>query len=111
LYADESQITEETHAGYAVNFQDESSYDYALKVTESWREDMHTLETALPSIARIPTLLLWGEDDQTIPADTALRLRQCFREVEFETLPGVGHLPYEEAPVDFNRCLLEFLER
>ncbi len=24
-------------------------------------------------------------------------------------MPGVGHLPYEEAPEEFNRVLLEFL--
>jgi pimeloyl-ACP methyl ester carboxylesterase len=111
LYAAGSRITEDTHAGYAVNFQDESSYDYALEVTGSWREDMQKLQAALPSIAGIPTLLIWGEDDQAVPASTALRLRQCFREVELATLPGIGHLPYEEAPADFNRCLLEFLER
>ncbi len=111
LYADEAQITPETHAGYAVNFQDESSYDYALKVAESWREDMQTLEDALPAVAAIPTLLLWGEEDQVIPADSGPRLRQCFRQAELEVLPGVGHVPYEEAPEDFNRCLLEFLER
>jgi len=25
-------------------------------------------------------------------------------------LPSVGHLPYEEAPEEFNRVLLEFLQ-
>jgi pimeloyl-ACP methyl ester carboxylesterase len=24
-------------------------------------------------------------------------------------LPGVGHLPYEESPTEFNRLLIEFL--
>ena len=111
LYSDGAQITPDTHAGYAVNYQDESSYDYALKVAESWRADMQTLEAALPKIAAIPTLLLWGEDDQMVPASTGERLRQCFSNVELKTFPGVGHLPYEESPLDFNRCLLEFLER
>lgn len=111
MYAGDFQITPETHAGYAVNFQDERSYDYALQVTESWQEDMQKLEAALPAIASLRTLLLWGAKDQTIPAATGLRLRECFREAAYEILPEAGHLPYEELPEDFNRRLLEFLER
>jgi len=26
-------------------------------------------------------------------------------------MPGIGHLPYEEAPEEFNRVLLDFLGR
>jgi pimeloyl-ACP methyl ester carboxylesterase len=111
MYANDTRITQETHTGYAVNFQDERCYDYSLEVAESWRQDMQTLEAALPSIHYIPALLLWGAEDQMIPASTGPRLKQCFREAEFELLPGVGHLPYEEAPTEFNRRLLAFLER
>jgi 4,5:9,10-diseco-3-hydroxy-5,9,17-trioxoandrosta-1(10),2-diene-4-oate hydrolase len=111
LYADDSLITPETHAGYAVNFQDERSYDYAIAVAESWREDMQTLKASLPAIRAIPTLLLWGAEDETIPAGTGQHLCECFRNPEFELLPGVGHMPYEEAPEEFNRCLLGFLEK
>lgn len=111
MYADDSLITPETHAGYAVNFQDERCYDYSLEVTESWRQDMERVAAALPSIHYIPALLLWGAEDQMIPASTGPRLQQCFREAELELLPGVGHLPYEEAPTEFNRRLLAFLEK
>jgi len=110
MYADESQITPETRAGYAVNFLDERSYDYALAVAASWREDMAKLEAVLSTIAHLPVLLLWGAQDQTIPAGTGARLMACFRDAQYVVLPGVGHMSYEEAPADFNRCLLQFLE-
>jgi pimeloyl-ACP methyl ester carboxylesterase len=110
MYSDELRITPETSAGYAVNFDDARSYEYALEVMRSWRPDMRQLEAALPSIASIRALLLWGADDETIPASSGLRLRECFRDAEYVVLPGVGHLPYEEAPAEFNRCLLQFLE-
>lgn len=110
MYSEEFDITAEARAGYAVNFLDERSYDYALAVAESWTRDMQTLEAALPAIYDIPALLLWGAQDQTVPVSSALRLQQCFRQAELEVLPGVGHLPYEEAPLEFNRRLLGFLE-
>jgi pimeloyl-ACP methyl ester carboxylesterase len=37
-------------------------------------------------------------------------LREFFRDAEYTVLPGVGHLPYEEAPEEFNRRVLRFLE-
>jgi pimeloyl-ACP methyl ester carboxylesterase len=111
MYADEANITPEARAGYAVNFQDERSYDYALAVAQSWKTDMQKLEAALPAISRIPALLLWGDKDETVPARSAARLQRCFRAAELEILPGIGHLPYEEAPEEFNRRVLRFLEQ
>ena len=46
---------------------------------------------------------------ETVPASSGLELRKCFSYAGFQVLPGVGHLPYEEAPAEFNRCLLLFL--
>jgi pimeloyl-ACP methyl ester carboxylesterase len=111
LYSDKSHITPQTREGYAVNLEDLRSYGYTMEVVRSWREDMKQLEAALPSIASIPAFLLWGADDQAVPASSGLRLRECFRDAEYVVLPGVGHLPYEEAPAEFNRRLLRFLDR
>ncbi len=110
MYSHGSRITAETRAGYAVNYGDARSYEYMQGVMRSWRPDMQQLEAALPSIASMPVLLLWGADDETVSASSGLRLRQCFSHPEFIVLPGVGHMPYEEAPAEFNRCLLQFLE-
>lgn len=110
MYADESRITPETRAGYAVNLDDSRSYEYALEVVRSWRPDMQELRLALPSIGSLPVLLLWGADDQVVSPDSGLRLRELFREAEYTVLPKVGHLPYEEAPEEFNRRVLGFLD-
>jgi len=110
MYADDSRITAETRAGYEVNLGDARSYEYALEVVRTWREDMQQLKAALPSIANIPALLLWGEQDQAVSCDSGVLLRECFRNAQYAVLPGVGHLPYEEAPEEFNRRVLQFLE-
>ena len=110
MYADESLITPETRAGYSVNLDDPRSYDYALEVVRTWRPDMQQLRAALDAIAGLRVLLLWGDDDRAVSASSGLLLRKCFQDSEYVTLPGVGHLPYEEAPAEFNRCVVDFLE-
>ncbi len=111
LYADGSRVTPETRAGYAVNLDDARSYDYALEVIRTWRADMRQLRAALHSISAIPVLLLWGKADPVVSAASGLLLRQFFRNVEYVVLPDVGHLPYEEAPGEFNRRVLRFLQK
>ena len=111
MYSDDSRITPETTAGYAVNLEDSRSYDYAVEVIRSWWPDMQQLRAALPSISMMPVLLLWGADDCAVPAPSGLLLRASFRNAEYVVLPGTGHLPYEEAPKQFNSSLLRFLEK
>jgi pimeloyl-ACP methyl ester carboxylesterase len=110
MYSDDSLITPETRAGYAVNLEDPRSYAYASEVIRTWRSDMQRLQAALHSIAAIPVLLLWGADDKAVSPASGLLLREFFRDVQYIVLPKVGHLPYEEAPADFNRLVLQFLE-
>jgi pimeloyl-ACP methyl ester carboxylesterase len=45
-----------------------------------------------------PTLLLWGEQDAMIPLSNAQDYLQAITGSRLVTLPGVGHLPQEEAP-------------
>jgi pimeloyl-ACP methyl ester carboxylesterase len=54
------------------------------------------LQPPAPFLARItaPTLLLWGQADQMIPVANAADYQRAMP----QALPGVGHLPQEEAP-------------
>ena len=110
MYADESRMTQEMRAGYELNLRDASSYEYALAVIRTWKEDMRQLRAALPSIADVPTLLLWGEQDHVVSPASGLQLQRHLRQARYQTMPGVGHMPYEEAPEQFNRAVLEFLD-
>jgi pimeloyl-ACP methyl ester carboxylesterase len=110
MYADDSRITPETRTGYEVNLGDPRSYNYVLEVVRTWRPDMEQLRSALHSIAAIPTLLLWGAEDGVVSPKSGLLLKQFFRHAQYTVLPNVGHLPYEEAPEEFNRLVLQFLD-
>jgi pimeloyl-ACP methyl ester carboxylesterase len=47
---------------------------------------------------RAPTLLLWGEQDRMIPFTNAADYAKAIPGAKLVPLPGVGHLPQEEAP-------------
>jgi pimeloyl-ACP methyl ester carboxylesterase len=46
----------------------------------------------------LPILIVWGEGDPIIPLDAARRATTGLADARWEILPGVGHLPMEEAP-------------
>jgi pimeloyl-ACP methyl ester carboxylesterase len=110
MYGDRKKLTPETRAGYRRIVQHSQSFDYALDVIKTWYSDMDALLGELPTIADIPTLLVWGSRDQTVPTKTAAELKKHFRNAQLVILPGSGHLPYEEDPEPFNRTVLSWLD-
>jgi pimeloyl-ACP methyl ester carboxylesterase len=111
LYGDPRLIPPGTLAGYSAAFRIPGTLNYGLGVVRSWNRDLTDLESALPRIASIPTLILWGSKDTAVSPDSAERLRKVFRHCEVETFDGVGHLPYEEVPERFNSSVMAFLSR
>jgi pimeloyl-ACP methyl ester carboxylesterase len=71
---------------------------------------MRKLEMALPTIAGIPALLIWGSRDRVIPLSSTPPLQRQFNNATLVVIEGAGHLPYEEMPEEFNRSVLEFLK-
>jgi pimeloyl-ACP methyl ester carboxylesterase len=111
LYGDPQRIRPGTLAGYSAAFKIPGTLKYGLGVVSSWNRDLADLEAALPGIANIPTLLLWGSEDRAVSPNSAQRLRRVFADCSVEIFAGVGHLPYEEVPEQFDRAVLEFLSR
>ncbi|HKW65692.1 MAG TPA: alpha/beta hydrolase [Terriglobales bacterium] len=110
MYGDPRRISPGTAEGYKAVLANSNAYEYPLCIVRCWREDMRKLEAALPRIAGIPTLLMWGSRDRVISPRTAAQLQRQFRDCRLLMLEGVGHLPYEETPEEFNRAVLDFLE-
>jgi len=52
---------------------------------------------------------MWGEKDPAVYASSAVRLAKYFPNSKVIIFRGIGHLPYEECPEEFNRALIEFL--
>jgi len=110
LYGDTRRIRPGTLEGYSAPLRRRpGSIDYGLRVLRSWERDLRELESALPHMANIPTLLIWGSLDAAVDPASAARLQQQFRNCRLLMLKGVGHLPYEEVPAEFSRAVAEFL--
>jgi pimeloyl-ACP methyl ester carboxylesterase len=109
LFGDPRRIRPGTLAGYSAAFKVPGTLNYGLGAVSSWNHDLEDLEAALPHIANVPTLVLWGSKDTAVSPASAARLRQSFKHCQVEIFDGVGHLPYEEVPDRFNSSVLGFL--
>lgn len=55
------------------------------------------------------TLLIWGEEDRMIPLPNAQDYLKALPKARLVSLPGVGHVPHEEAPAAGLAALKAFL--
>lgn len=60
---------------------------------------------------KVPVLLLWGEKDAMIPVGNAKDYLAALPDARLVVLPGVGHVPQEEAPEASLAPVLDFLGR
>ena len=68
----------------------------------SARDRLHLLES-------MPTLVVWGERDNTIPLAHGLATHQAVPHSQFRTLPRAAHFPHLEDPDGLADALLDFL--
>jgi len=111
LYADRSRIPPGTLEGYTAPLKIPGLFEHALSIVRTWTSDLRELEALLPKLAPIPTLLMWGSKDPAVYVSSLKPLAKFFPNSETVVFPGVGHLPYEECPKEFNEALIKFLRQ
>jgi len=109
LFGEGSKIPPDSLEGYRMPVGKNHAFHHAGRIIKNWTADLAELETALPKIRDYPTLLIWGTKDRAVDFQSAEPLRRNFRDARLVAFEGVGHLPYEEAPEDFNHALVAFL--
>ena len=109
MYGDPRRVTPETVEGYSRAIAIPGTIDALLGRVRNWKGNLAKVEEALPQVAHIPTLLLWGERDGAVYLSSAQQLMSRLQHAELHVIPGAGHLPYEEMPEEFNRVVIEFL--
>jgi pimeloyl-ACP methyl ester carboxylesterase len=82
---------------------------HVLSIIRCWFSEMARLRRALRRVARIPTLLVWGDNDATVSLASGLRLKRKLRGSKLIIMPGGGHTVFEESPDEANRMLLHWL--
>ncbi|MCQ3972488.1 MAG: alpha/beta hydrolase [Anaerolineae bacterium] len=68
-----------------------------------------TYEKQLQGIT-LPTLAIWGSNDQIVPVEQAKRLCQLMPNARLIVLENAGHACYKRATTEFHRHLLKFVE-
>ncbi len=97
VYSNEEKITTELIDRYFELFSREGNPDAFLIMVNktTYKDNTHRL-----SNIRVPTLILWGEDDKWIPLENAHRFLNLIPKARLVIYESVGHLPMEEEPDD-----------
>lgn len=77
----------------------------AVAGTRIVRGDMREMMHAI----RVPTLLVWGENDPLVPLQYGEAMQREIAESQLVVIPRAAHVAMWDAPDEFNRVLLEFL--
>lgn len=109
LFGDRAKIPSDSLEGYRIPVYKNCGFRHAGQILRRWTADLSELNLALPKIRDYTTLLIWGKKDRAVHFSSAEPLRRNFRDANLVAFEGVGHLPYEEAPEDFNSALIDFL--
>ena len=56
------------------------------------------------------TLIIWGDQDQLIPLESAYKFQEDLRSDTLVILKDVGHVPMEESPLESVASVIEFLK-
>jgi pimeloyl-ACP methyl ester carboxylesterase len=109
MFGDTAKIPADSLDGYRIPVIKNNAFRHGIRIVKNWTYDLAELRESLPKIRNYPTLLLWGTKDGAVHFKSAEPLRQNFCNANLIAFEGVGHLPYEEAPGEFNRALIGFL--
>lgn len=85
--------------------------DIPLSHSHPTWQTLGQIEDALPSLAQLPQLLVWGMQDWCFTPECLERFCQVWPEAEVHRLADVGHWVVEDAPEEAQRFVAEFLVR
>ncbi|MGB5951360.1 MAG: SDR family NAD(P)-dependent oxidoreductase [Ornithinimicrobium sp.] len=74
-------------------------------VDKGWREILLNQVAA----QRVPTLIVWGEKDEVLPADHSEAAQRALGHAQTHVMTDTGHLPQVERPEEFARLLSDLI--
>ncbi|BBY63162.1 alpha/beta fold hydrolase [Mycolicibacterium helvum] len=60
-------------------------------------------------VADVPVMVIWGDQDAIIPVEHAYAAHAARPDVRLEVLPGVGHFPQAERPIEVVELIDDFI--
>jgi pimeloyl-ACP methyl ester carboxylesterase len=108
-YYDRKKITSEQIEAYSAPFENPGAR-YALLQTakQCIPSNFDDIVAKLPTL-KVPTLILWGREDQVIPLIVGQFLHQLIPNSTLEVIEKCGHVPHEERPDETVALISRFL--
>jgi pimeloyl-ACP methyl ester carboxylesterase len=110
MFGQREKIPADSLEGYKAPLTIPGVFEHGLSIVRTWTSDLRELDALLPELSSIPTLLMWGTKDPAVYFSSMDRLGRHFSRAKKVVFSGVGHLPYEECPEEFNQALVGFLK-
>lgn len=88
----------------------EGSTEILLQILR--KDFFHTLSKEINqlSLLNIPTLIIWGRHDASIPVEIGEEMYHILEGSQFEVVENGGHMPSWDSPEQFNQAVLAFLD-
>lgn len=110
MYGAPRRLSAATVKGYRSQIMRPGRLNNILSTLRSWEKDVDALRAAIPKI-RARSLLIWGTRDGAVDVRSAEPLRHALPQCQLKLIQGAGHLAFEETPEEFNRLVLDFIDR
>jgi pimeloyl-ACP methyl ester carboxylesterase len=111
MYGNPARIPDGCLEGYTDSLRVPGTIRHILAIVRDWVADMVALKSALPWVASIPTLLVWGDRDRAVDPVSAIQLQRILWRSELRIVRGGGHILFEETPEEANRIMLDWMRR
>jgi pimeloyl-ACP methyl ester carboxylesterase len=111
MYGDPKRATYDVLKNYTEGLRVPGTMQHVLEIVRRWFPDMEKLAAALPRVAGVPILLLWGDRDRAVDPASAIELQRILPRAELHMVKGAGHVVFEEMPEEANRIMVEWLQR
>jgi len=111
MYGDPARIPKGSLEGYVDSLRIPGTVPHVLAIVRRWFADMAKLEVLLPSLAEVPTLLIWGDRDRAVDPRSAKQLQRILTRSELKIVPGGGHVLPDEMPEESSAILREWVQR
>lgn len=99
-------VTDQLVEHWRVSMQDRDYVRFILRVSRATRD--RTVEEELDDLD-LPTLIVWGRDDEITPPSTGEEFQRRIRGSKLTFIDDCGHAPNWEQPAAFAEALEQFL--
>lgn len=103
---DQSLVTDELVEEWYASIQDRDYARFVLRISRATRD--RCVEEELGNL-RLPTMIVWGRNDEITPPDVAETFRSRIDGAQLRYIDDCGHAPNLERPQIFADVLQEFL--